>query len=593
MFFSAYVGSNEDPLLWKEAMHRHATWLGLTCRIESRRLNDNRSFFFGWLGENPFNAKPYIALEEHLIINTSETIENSEHPVLPIQLWQRPAESMNVNVIRLIVSLQAGEVQIIIPPATPEPFYYTKKSQGYVVGNDMRLLMRLTELEIDDRAIYALFQYGAIPPTITMSKNIQRVPNGHTLRIIPRSDEIILKPFFQPMGEARIRDMNPEMQVTHVLDGILEAMPLSTAIYFSGGIDSGLLAARLAEMERTDIRLINYTFGPRDQEGDLAVRMAAHLGLSCEQIMYDPLGIPLVLERLGKDYSFPFGDPSMITQNLLVHASLQSTGQPATIINGTGADGAFGTVMNPRCYQIYLMPYSIRQMIAKGYERLKCWQYDSKMEYYARLFRQSIQMPAQHASIIAYNSLDGIVYRIPDTVRESLQQTIKARIQILGAGLSPDKQASLLDLVYVCAGRYAASCFDPLRRLGIRPIFPFLEPPMIDLSLSLQREKSFGGEDKALLKNLLACRVPKELVYRPKSYFFPPLQEILTYTPMQELLRNVTLSKKNPLIDFCRIHTVKQMVERARDRQALGKQACKFLWVLMFTSTWLSQLEFD
>jgi hypothetical protein len=214
-----------------------------------------------------------------------------------------------------------------------------------------------------------------------------------------------------------------------------------------------------------------------------------------------------------------------------------------------------------------------------------------KIEYHTRLYRQSLQTPFQHVNIIANDPLDGIAYAVPDIVHAKLQEAIESRIQALVVGLELDKQLRFLDQVLKCACRHAANAFDPLRRLGIQTLYPFLEPPMVHLSLSLQRDENDRGVNKALLKRLLVSRVPEELVYRPKRYFFPPLQEILTYSPVQEMLRNVTLSRGNPLIDFYRSDTVKQMVERAREPQSLGKVACQFLWVLTFTSAWLSQLE--
>jgi asparagine synthase (glutamine-hydrolysing) len=592
MFFGAYIGGEENPLAWKESMHRHAAWLGLSSYIESYRLDESQNLFFGWLRAKPLDVKLHRELGGYLIINTSDSMIQSEHATVPTKLWQTPAEGINVNVIQFLISLAAGELRIVIPPATPEPFYYAKSPQGYFFGNDIRLLLRLTGLELDERAIYALFQYGAIPPPITMSKNIRRIPNGHVLRVIPRLEAISLEAFFKPVTESEITGLSPEVRVKETLDNILANVPLSTAIHFSGGVDSGLLAARLSEMGRTDIKLINYAFGPEDPAGHQAVHMASHLGFTCEQIMYDPSGLSSVLERLGRDYSFPFGDASAITQNLLVHTSLQSAERPPVILNGTGADLAFGTLENARWSRIALTPVLLRQMIAKGYLWLDCWKYDSKIETYARHYLQSLKLPLQHASILASNSLDGSAYVIPAKIRKGLQETIEALTQTSGLGLEPNKQASLISLVFRCPCRAAACSFDPLRRLGIKLIYPFLEPSMVHLSLSLRQDKDGREEDKALLKKLLAYRVPSELVYRPKNYFFPPLQEILTYAPMQKLLSDLTLSKQNPLIDFCRADTIQQMVERVRYRQSLSQPACRFLWVLTFTSTWLSQLEF-
>ena len=48
-------------------------------------------------------------------------------------------------------------------------------------------------------------------------------------------------------------------------------------LFFSGGVDSSLLAARAAALGRTDIQLLNYAFGQHDPEAAHAQRVAAHL----------------------------------------------------------------------------------------------------------------------------------------------------------------------------------------------------------------------------------------------------------------------------------------------------------------------------
>ncbi|MBI1879017.1 MAG: hypothetical protein HYR94_12500, partial [Chloroflexi bacterium] len=456
----------------------------------------------------------------------------------------------------------------------------------------LRLLMRWTGLELDEQAVYALFQYGTIPPPLTICQRIRRIPNGHVLKITPPSTEPAFEVFFQP-GKDLPLDRNsadPERQVQQTLDDILADIPASTALYFSGGVDSGLIAARLADLGRTDVRLINYAFGPQDPEGHLALQMAAYLGLTCEQIMYKPSDIFLMLQRIGQDYSFPFGDRSVIPTNLLVHASLRSIDPLSAVIEGTGGDGAFGPwALRSR---VASLPGWVRWLMATGYKGLKGWRYNSKIEHVGRLARKNMSMPLPHVIAIAYNPLNGIAYTIPDRVSKALEQVIKTRVEILSVGLEPEAQLSLLDLVCVCAGRFAAKSFDPLRAYGVKAIYPFLEPAMLRLSSSLPYDqKCNGGQAKALLKSLLARQVPGELIYRPKSGFTSPFQEILTHDSMREFVRSVVLARDNPLLDFCQIDVVKQMIRRAEQGQTLNVEAHKFLWGLIFTSGWLRQLE--
>ena len=75
------------------------------------------------------------------------------------------------------------------------------------------------------------------------------------------------------------------------------SMNVREMLFFSGGVDSGLLAARLARLGRTDVTLAAYSFSPRDSETRLATAMADHLGFSCLTVAHDPRSLEQVLAQ--------------------------------------------------------------------------------------------------------------------------------------------------------------------------------------------------------------------------------------------------------------------------------------------------------
>jgi len=63
-------------------------------------------------------------------------------------------------------------------------------------------------------------------------------------------------------------------------DSLVEVCPeRNPVLLFSGGVDSGLLAARVAALGWRDALLVNYSFGDADPESHMAEAMAKHLGL--------------------------------------------------------------------------------------------------------------------------------------------------------------------------------------------------------------------------------------------------------------------------------------------------------------------------
>jgi asparagine synthase (glutamine-hydrolysing) len=593
MFFSAFIGRGTGLTLWREAVGLHGRWLGETLRVESLKLSDAGDLFFGWL-DCKF-ARESLRLKHAEGLTATESLSAAKNKLLA--LTEKPlagtAAGGSSNAVAIEASLRTGEITVNVPPATPQQFYFARVPHGHVFGDDLRLFRHLLENRLDERAVYALFQYGAIPPPLTAFKGVRRIPNGHTFRFDPGWADPVCIPAFhlgdlKRQGGARA---NPETTIQEELDGLLAGVPRSSVLYFSGGVDSGLLASRFARLGRTDVQLVNYAFHDGDEESRLALRMAARLGLRCHRVGHDPARVADVLRRLGEDYAHPFGDCSTVPTNILAHESLKWVGRSHTVIEGTGADGAFGVGEKYRSWaRVYAVPALLRRQGSAAYERLKLWRYDGGLERLGRVARKSLSLTPGEA-VVAENALDGVAYTIPDEVRSGLREAVETNFEVMSAGAPPEERLSLLDLAWVCAGRMAPKSFEPLRRHGIQAVYPFLEPTLLRAALSLSwGERSRPGEAKALLKTLLARTLPREWVYRPKSGFAPSHRELLGSAAVQEFLRDVVLSVRNPWLDFCRRDNVSEMVERARRRRTLSPGACDFLWTLTFASGWFNQL---
>src|SRR5262249_9901290 len=91
-------------------------------------------------------------------------------------------------------------------------------------------------------------------------------------------------------------------------------------ILFSGGGDSGRLAARAAALGLQQVTLVNYCLGPADEESMLAERMARHLGLKFVRIeeATDGSDVADLLQHAGRYYRNLFSDHSAIPTCSLV-----------------------------------------------------------------------------------------------------------------------------------------------------------------------------------------------------------------------------------------------------------------------------------
>ncbi len=582
MFFSAYVGTEAGISPWREALAQHARHLGLRLRLEARPLADFRTLALAWL-EYPPVAGGHGGLKQA-----------EQHVAAGALVFDGAASDGDANVATLTASLAGAEIRVAVPPASAQQFCYTRTPHGHVLADDLRLFPRLMPVDVDERAVYALFRYGAIPSPLTLYTQVRRIPNGHELRLPAGGGEPVCTPAFRltELPHQNGGALQADGWVAETLDAILARVPWSAVLYFSGGVDSGLMAARLHRLGRNDVRLLNYCFSTEDEESRLALRMAARLGFECHQIHHEARSVGAMLERLGRDYSFPFGDRSAIPTNLLVHASLPLARESRTVIEGTGADGTFGlsTTYRRKWERAYRIPRPLRRWVEAAYRGLRLWKYRSRLEAACRLLAKSARLPLGHA-LVAQNALQGVAYTIPQDVERELEWAIRTSVEVMSAGTETLTQLSLIDLVVACVGRMAPKSFDPLRTQGIRPLYPFLQPSMVSVSATLPwAVKCTAGRDKALLKRLLTRDVPPEWVHRPKTGFTRSPRALFTSAPVQEFLHDVVLSRSNALLDYCNRETVRQLVERSR-HHALGDGACDFLWALMFTSGWMRQLS--
>jgi asparagine synthase (glutamine-hydrolysing) len=594
MIFSAFLDQTGQSSTWQEAMTRHAQWLGLQLRLETRHLSNRSVLHFGWLVPEALAINiSFVESTDQLLLTTSGKTSSAAQTLSSVTDVANQS-----NEVLLSICLNAIELRLAVPLATPEQFYFAQHLQSIMLGNDLRLLSRWKGLQLNDSAVFALFQYGTIPAPLTIAKNIHRIPNGHQLTFTATVGEPKIIRYFEPPTQlptlgAKNADRKALLDIVQAtLRQTLIPLPQNSALYFSGGVDSALLAAQLAHLGRRDITLFNYSFGPDDMESRLASEIADFLGFPYERISYQPSDMVSMLTRLAKDYSFPFGDRSVVPTNLLVHASLPKLSVGSAIIDGTGADGAFGAwhTTNPLSY----VPRPIRWWLGKIYKYTTLWRTTSSLEYRLHRAGQSLHMTLPHLMVIGSYAFSDIIYHIPALIRADLENNLIQNTDDLGLALASPERFSLLDLIHVCAGMFAAKTFDPLRSQGVTPYYPFLEPTMVRLALAVPYvDKCPNHEAKSLLKQLLARDIPDHWIYRQKSGFIAPFKEMLKNKAMQEFIHDVVLSPSNPLLDYCNVDLITRMFARANRGFPLSDSLYGFLWNLIFTSGWLNQMNLE
>lgn len=595
MIFAGYVTA-DDATAWRDGVSWHAAWLGLTCRFGALRFGDGRTVHYAWLGPSSLSdARP----REHppsaggLVLATSGGSEPAPGTRSADAMRRLLADPSRPAATRVGFLPASGEMLASVPPAAVEQLYFARVGDGWALSNDLRLMARLVGGDVDETGILGLLRYGITPAPLTVFRGVQRVPVGHILHISPAAEPALQR--FAVLGNPGDREpsMDAQTLIRDTLDTILARVPHSPVVYFSGGVDSSLIAARLAALGRTDTILINYAFGPDDSKAQLARRIADHLGLRLHEVAWNPAHIPAVLERIGRDYPFPFCDTALIPGNLLAHAALPLARSSRTTLHGVGAGAPFGQRLHIRRLwrRLDALPVAVRQALALPYDALGLWRWESGALRPFAALRRSTQVPLIH-TMMCEHPMEGIAYTMPRAAAQALDSAIRTYLEPLSAGRGYDLLTSILHQMYFTSREFSAIVLGPQMAAGVESVAPFMEPLMIQRAFALTwDEKRPNGTPKGLLRNLLAECLPQELVHAAGGSFLAPQTEIYTHPTMRAFVSDVVLRPGNPITALCRADAVRAMLERLLRGQGMAPEAHKFAWTVVFASAWLRQVH--
>ena len=434
--------------------------------------------------------------------------------------------------------------------------------------------------QIDDEAVFSVLQFGAIIPPLSPWKGVHRLVPGfryHGTKMVCPVDLAKRK---------NISTLNAEQQADEIeslLDIILKTHigeQRDPVLLFSGGVDSGLIASRLAALGYRDSLLLNYSFGDNDTESKLAEAMANQLGLKFERVSGNRRPCSC-LDDPGAIYPQPFGDHSTVPTSDLAYSVVERlSNQKRLILDGTGADGAFGMTAQIGSWErMSRIPQIAKKLAAFAYSKM-LWYRTGRIEHVARILGRSTEMPLLSA-ILAQNPLAGTFYKKDN--RHSVDDLLERWI----GGWAGDTSATRVvaaDLALTCANTFAQKAQPILESGGHKLLYPFLEVEAVSMSLSSFPHWQMD-EPKAPLKKSLARHVPHNMVFRPKSGFVDPRGKVFFDEEFIEHLRSkceptgpiAHMLEKKPILKSCGL--------LARSKP-LPAQTLNLIWAVVFTDRW-------
>jgi len=379
-----------------------------------------------------------------------------------------------------------------------KPLYYAVSGQGFYFASNPQALLATGLFATDIDAVglhHQLSLHAVIPAPRTLIKSIKKCRPAYHMTVTPdgkceesRYWSLLSKRPLQPMSA---QDWNDAIH-----DSLMQAVKkrltiadVPVGVLLSGGLDSSLLVALLAEAGQSDIR--TYSIGFEDQP-----------------------------EERGNE--FEFSDP--------VAARYSSDHQKFLIPNAevlTRLPEAVKAMAEPMFGQDAVAFYLLSEQVAKSVKVVQSGQ--GADEVFAGYFWYAQMEAAEGTALERFSNQ--YVDREHDEFCETVAPAYRAEdytSELIEEQLNTDQADSFMDAVL----RFDVTTLvvdDPVKRVdnmtmawGLEARVPFLDHQLVELAAACPPELKLKHEGKGVLKEIARGRIPDAVIDRPKGYFPMP-----------------------------------------------------------------------
>jgi asparagine synthase (glutamine-hydrolysing) len=223
-----------------------------------------------------------------------------------------------------------------------KPLFYRRDAQRLLFGSELKSLLAWGPIDrtIDLRALHEYLTFGHIIGEASIVQGVQRVPPAHF--VIVRDGQVTSRPYWQlryapePVDEREATERVEDLLRQAVRRRLMSEVPLGA--FLSGGLDSSLVVALMAEVSSRPVRTFSVGFDEQEfSELNDARRVAEHLGTDHHEIIVKPAALD-VLSEFVWHLDEPFSDSSALATYYVCQAARQHV---TVALSGDGGDEVF------------------------------------------------------------------------------------------------------------------------------------------------------------------------------------------------------------------------------------------------------------
>ena len=470
-----------------------------------------------------------------------------------------------------------------------KPFYYhtNRTRQTFYFASEIKVLFEFDDVprKISTAGITEFLFNGWIYEPECGLEGIYKIPPGHSLTFDLETGETQVEVYYNA-----VESQPPANTVKELVHEAIELQALSEvpiALFFSGGIDSTIIAAQLRDrMTSLTVKYADNEMAAAGLQDDFAFgsKIAEILGLDLEveelQLKQQDAGEILAqIRSICRGIEEPISDFTYYPAHLLSERARAKGNK--VILSGMGADEVF--LGYPRYLAVryrVLLRWLTPFIKLAGPVLRKIPSLSKKIDRLLSFSRAS-DFAIGYSHLIGYFSSKEIqeLVRSPETISVYGKKT--ERLLKPAQSLENTKKAMYLDLYGFLAHNFIVSDKASMAN-SIELRVPLVTKDILSKTIHEPTGRLIGlGCLKKVLKEMLTSVLPHNLVYRRKTGFNPPLDsmmQLLGKDRLQTILLNGHLSRflhKTPIANLIDTHFTGQANHTYK------------LWQLLYLNYWI------
>jgi asparagine synthase (glutamine-hydrolysing) len=346
--------------------------------------------------------------------------------------------------------------------------------------------------------------------------------------------------------------------------------------------------------QRTAASVKTFSIGFQEKsydESSMARLVARHLGTEHHERVFTAEAMKDVLPEVVSGLDEPFGDASLLPMYLLSSFARE---QVTVALGGDGADelllGYPTFVAEPFGNAFARLPRPLRRGIGRLGQTLPVSTRNFSFDFKVNAFLRAADAPKQWRHPLWLGS--AIPGAPDDPLSADLREKFPAEAVLSFAAAeydAPNTRSDLQRLSYQYCRTYLAE--DILHKVdrasmavSLEARSPFLDRSLVEFvaALPASQKLRFFGRGKAILKDAMRDRLPREVVHRPKKGFGIPVADWLA-GPLEEMMNDLLSESRTKAAGYFDSVRVQRLIDEHRTAKRNHR---KVLWTLLNFELW-------